>query len=221
MPVDPNNPRRVRRPPGISATRTITDLSHNAPTFLEQFDNGKMDGFVSALNTRNQNGRMAMGYYDSRDIPYYWNLAANYVLFDHFFSSAKDGSFANHMYWVAATFPQVKKGQNCRPCWRTCRPSSTACRLPVFPGSFMWKTITHTSTTGIRPPKTTGNRRWSGCPCSTSPASSTTRTLSSHIVDLSQYYLDLQQGTLPAVAYIVPSGASEHPPDTQPPANGL
>ena len=38
--------------------------------------------------------------------------------------------------------------------------------------------------------------------------------LSSHIVDLSQYYVDLQQGTLPAVAYIVPSGASEHPPET-------
>ena len=36
--------------------------------------------------------------------------------------------------------------------------------------------------------------------------------LSSHIVDLNQYYVDLRQGTLPAVAYIAPSGASEHPP---------
>jgi phospholipase C len=36
--------------------------------------------------------------------------------------------------------------------------------------------------------------------------------LSSHIVDLKEYYADLQQGTLPAVAYIVPSGKSEHPP---------
>jgi phospholipase C len=39
------------------------------------------------------------------------------------------------------------------------------------------------------------------------------KSLSSHIVDLSQYYVDLEQGTLPAVAYIVPSGASEHPPE--------
>ena len=39
------------------------------------------------------------------------------------------------------------------------------------------------------------------------------KSLSSHIVDLSQYYVDLQQGTLPAVSYIVPSGASEHPPE--------
>jgi phospholipase C len=36
--------------------------------------------------------------------------------------------------------------------------------------------------------------------------------LNSHIVDLSEYYTDLKNGTLPAVAYIVPSGASEHPP---------
>jgi phospholipase C len=36
--------------------------------------------------------------------------------------------------------------------------------------------------------------------------------LSSHIVDLSEYFDDLENGTLPAVAYMVPSGASEHPP---------
>jgi phospholipase C len=43
--------------------------------------------------------------------------------------------------------------------------------------------------------------------------------LSSHIVDLDQYYEDLRQGTLPEVAYIIPSGASEHPP--QYPATGM
>ena len=36
--------------------------------------------------------------------------------------------------------------------------------------------------------------------------------LSSHIVDLNEYFVDLEKGTLPEVAYIAPSGASEHPP---------
>ena len=36
--------------------------------------------------------------------------------------------------------------------------------------------------------------------------------LNKHIVSLDQYYVDLANGTLPAVSYIVPSGASEHPP---------
>jgi phospholipase C len=42
--------------------------------------------------------------------------------------------------------------------------------------------------------------------------------LSSHIVDLNEYYIDARNGTLPSVAYIIPSGASEHPP--QNPATG-
>ena len=38
------------------------------------------------------------------------------------------------------------------------------------------------------------------------------RKLFSHIVDLDEYYDDLERGTLPAVAYIAPAGGSEHPP---------
>ena len=38
------------------------------------------------------------------------------------------------------------------------------------------------------------------------------RKLFSHIVDLDEYYEDLERGTLPAVAYIAPAGGSEHPP---------
>jgi phospholipase C len=38
------------------------------------------------------------------------------------------------------------------------------------------------------------------------------RRLASRIVDLGEYYRDLQEGTLPAVSFIVNYGASEHPP---------
>ena len=30
-----------------------------------------------------------MGYYDGRDLPFYWNVADQYVLFDRFFSSTR------------------------------------------------------------------------------------------------------------------------------------
>ncbi len=36
--------------------------------------------------------------------------------------------------------------------------------------------------------------------------------LFSHIVPIEEYYQDLADNTLPAVSYLVPSGASEHPP---------
>ena len=214
MPVDPTNPNTEYVVPWHIGASTITDLSHNAPTYLAQFDNGKMDGFVSALNARGENGKLAMGYYDSRDIPYYWNLAANYVLFDHFFSSAKDGSFANHMYWVAADSPQVKKGQQL--------PNILANLPTIFDrlqnAGIAWKFYVENYNPNItyRNQANQGNREsqviW--VPLLNFDRFIDDPQLSSHIVDLSQYYVDLRQGTLPAVSYIVPSGASEHPPES-------
>ena len=112
IPVDPKRPEAGYVEPWHIGNIAITDLSHSAATFREQYNDGKMDGFVSSLNRRNQNGRQSLGYYNGEDIPYYWNLADHYVLFDRFFSSAKDGSFANHFYWVAAAPPLAEKGQS-------------------------------------------------------------------------------------------------------------
>ena len=81
----------------------ITDLGHSRAVFLEQLNHGRMNGFVAAHNKRNGEGRMAMGYYTGDDIPYYWNLADEYVLFDRFFTSALGGSVWNHNFWVSAT----------------------------------------------------------------------------------------------------------------------
>ena len=219
MPVNPADPKSGFVTPWHIGTSTITDLSHNSATYIEQYDQGKMDGFVSALNERNQNGKLAMGYYDGTDIPYYWNLAQNYVLFDHFFSSAKDGSTANHMYWVAGTMPQVQKGQQL---------SSLLTNVPTIfdrlqAAGVSWKFYVENYDPRInyRNQVNQGNREsqviW--VPLLNFDRFLDDPALSSHIVDLSQYYVDLQQGTLPAVAYIVPSGASEHPPES--PSSGM
>src|SRR5512142_2136227 len=111
MPNDPKNPAAGSIQPWHIGNSTITDLSHSNTTFKGQYDNGKMDGFVSYLNSINQKGELSMGYYNGSDIPYYWNLADNFVLFDRFFSSAADGSFGNHMYWVAGIAPVAPRGQ--------------------------------------------------------------------------------------------------------------
>jgi phospholipase C len=214
MPVDPNNPSAGYVVPWHIGKSTITDLSHAASTYTDQYDNGKMDGFVSALNARNQDGKLAMGYYDDRDIPYYWNLADNYVLFDQFFSSAKDGSFANHMYWVAAIPPIPPKGT---------KLSDYLANIPTIfdelqSAGISWKFYVqnYDPTINYRNLANAGNREsqvvWT--PLLNFDRFIDDPHLSSHIVDLSQYFIDLHNGTLPAVAYIVPSGASEHPPSS-------
>jgi phospholipase C len=197
---------------------TISDLSHSSTTFSDQYNSGKMDGFVSGLNARNQDGRVAMGYYDDRDIPYYWNLADNYVLFDRFFSSAKDGSFANHMYWVAAIPPVTERGH---------KLSDKLATVPTIfdrlqESGVSWKFYVQNYDPAItyRNLGTVGNRAsqvvW--VPLLNFDRFLDKPELSSHIVDLNQYYVDLRNGTLPSVAYVIPSGASEHPP--QHPSSG-
>jgi len=212
MPVDPTNPAAGFVTPWHIGNATITDLSHSAPTYHDQYDKGKMDAFVSALNARNQNGKQTMGYYDGTDIPYYWNLADNYVLFDQFFSSAQDGSFANHMYWVAAIPPIAPKGQNL---------NDVLANVPTIFDSLQaagvsWKFYVenYNPTITYRDQASSGNKSsqvvW--VPLLNFDRFIDDPTLSNHIVDLKQYFLDLNNGTLPAVSYIVPSGASEHPP---------
>ena len=45
-----------------------------------------MDGFVRAASIDRQAWSVVMGHYDDRDLPFYWNIADDYVLFDRFFS---------------------------------------------------------------------------------------------------------------------------------------
>lgn len=190
--------------------RPIEDLDHSDTTFRLQYNEGKMNGFVYALEQRNQNGALALGYYDDRDLPYYWNLVDEYVLFDHFFSSDHGGSFANHMFWVSG-----QQGGS--------RVSSDGYHdiLTIFDKleerGISWKFYVQNYDPNINyrtADQISGNRAsqviW--VPVLNMARFLDDPELSSHIVDLDEYYTDLENGTLPAVAYIAPAGASEHPP---------
>ena len=190
--------------------RPIDDLDHSLSTFNLQYNDGNMDGFVYALNQRNQNGALAMGYYDDRDLPYYWNLADEYVLFDRFFSSDHGGSFANHMYWVSAQQGGSRVADEGYPDLVTIfdrleeRGISWKFYVQNYDPQITYRTLNQFS----------GNRAsqviW--VPLLNIDRFLDDPKLSSHIVDLNEYFDDLENGTLPAVAYIAPSGASEHPP---------
>jgi phospholipase C len=91
MPVNPfdkTNPECIKPFRMGDGSVDLEDPDHSSKTAELQFNNGEMNGFYYALSRRNQDGRLAMGYYDDKDLPYYWNIADNYVLFDRFFSSA-------------------------------------------------------------------------------------------------------------------------------------
>jgi phospholipase C len=174
----------------------VPDLAHDRRVRRIQYARGRMDGFVRAASIDRQAvDRSVMGHYDGRDLPFYWNVADDYVLFDRFFAASTDGSVAAHMLWVTGTPGDRQGGFGDRPTifdrldrrgisWKFYvedydpRQAAQAVRVPLL-GSARY----------VEDP-----RRFD------------------RIADLDDYYRDLRDGRLPEVAYIVPAGSSEHPP---------
>ena len=182
----------------------VPPLGASRTTITSQYNRGKMNGFVSAYQRQGRNGTRVMGYYDSRQLPFYWNAASRYVLFDHFFSSALYGIRANRSYWVSAA--PAPGGKGAIPHGGYGKLRTIFDRLQA--AGVSWKFYVQDYS-----PKDTYQ--------SASPANLQTQTsrvplvdyfrftrdpvLAQHIVDLAQYYKDLAAGTLPAVSYIASS----------------
>ncbi len=208
MPRRPGQPQLGCVRPFHIGNRAVRDLSHSQKTFRREFRGGRMDGFVSAFG---HGDSISMGHYDDRDIPFYWNIADRYVLFDRFFTSAAGGSVWNHLYWVTGT-----PGN-----WRDdVIPPGGFGRLPTIFDRLDAKRIPWKFYVQNYDPTVTFRQRGSGDRGSQVvwvPLLDYARFLDDprlfgRIVDLEQFYDDLAHNRLPAVSYIAPSGASEHPP---------
>jgi phospholipase C len=192
----------------------MDDPDHSDSTHQIQYNEGKMDGFVYALNLRNQDGRLAMGYYDDRDLPFHWNIAEEYVLFDNFFSSAAGGSAINHNYWVAAT-AGIAQGRSPQDVLK----ETTTIFDVLEEEGISWKFYVQNyepdltyRTVDEYPANRSSQVIW--VPLLNMDRFLDTPELNSHIVDMDTYFDDLANGTLPAVAFMTPSGPSEHPPSS-------
>ncbi len=189
----------------------VVDMPHNSNVFDMDYNGGLMDGFVRSIRTYNLDGSLAMAHYDGQDIGYYWGLANQYVLFDRYFSSAKVGSVPNRMFWVTGTAGVTNNNI----------PAQGFGDLPTIfdrlqERNISWKfyvanydpTLNYRSIAKLSylPPEV----QW--VPLLSFARFVDNPNYSSHIVDLSQYYKDLQNGTLPAVSFVtLQGGISEHP----------
>jgi len=201
VPLNPKHPSGgCMRPFHIGSNKILPrDLDHSAATARLQLDHLRMDGFVHALNLRNQDGRLALGYRDGSDLPYYWNLADQYVLYDRFFSSAAAGSFMNHVYWTTATsgggYDRFPPGgfKNLQTIFDRLQAAGVSWKFYVqnYEPRLNFRTLTHFP----------GNRAsqviW--VPLLNMPRFIDDPNLAKHIVDLDEYYRDVADGTLPAV----------------------
>jgi phospholipase C len=220
VPIHPARPAAgCVKPFHIGSNNVVSsDLDHSPLTSARQLNGGKMNGFVHALDARGQDGRLALGYYNRSDLSYYWNLAHDYVLFDRFFSSARAGSFLNHVYWVSGGpgngLEQIPENgfRHLVTIFDRLERAGISWKFYVqnYDPRLNYRTVSRNPSR--YPPNRTSQVLWA--PLLDIPRFLNDPRLALHVVDLSQYYRDLARGTLPAVSYIAPSGPSEHPPSS-------
>ena len=213
MPYEPDRSAAGCVTPFHIGDKPISDLGHNIAIYEAELNGGKMNGFVSAFGRQGlQDPSQAMGYYDDRDIPWYWNVADDNVLFDRHFTSAHGGSISNHMFWVTGRSGLPPKAIEVIPKQGFDVPTIFD-RLQE--AGVSWKFYVQNYDPAItfrnRAPGDRGAQVvW--VPLLAFPRYLDDPELFSHIVPIEDYYEDLANNTLPAVSYVVPSGASEHPP---------
>ena len=70
-----------------------------------QWDDGKLDGFVSATQQLlpDKDPTPAMGYWTEQDLPFYYGLARTFPLADRWFSSCLGPTFPNRRFLISGT----------------------------------------------------------------------------------------------------------------------
>jgi phospholipase C len=68
-----------------------------------KLDNWMMQRVCSILVATDPECTRSLGYYDQRDIPYYYEIAAQFATSDSFYSSALSGTIVNRSYLLSAT----------------------------------------------------------------------------------------------------------------------
>ena len=204
QPRDTGKPADGCVKPFLLSGSHLPSLGANNTIIANQYNGGKMDGFVAAYQRQGRDGATAMGHYDGRTLAFYWKVASDYVLFDHFFSSNQYGIRNNRSYWVSAVPAPGGTGR--------IPTAGYGDQLTIFDrlqaAGVSWKfyvqdynrTQTYQSASPANPETQT-----SRVPLVDFYRFTHDPALASHVVGLDQYYKDLQAGTLPAVAYVASS----------------
>ncbi len=203
-----HNSKSCVKPYHLSSDQARAGLTDTRLATGKALDLGKMDGFVSAQPNATI-GSLAMGYLDGSDLPYYWNLADRFTLFDHFYAASQAGALPNRLVSIAGQTGGVTSNT----------PPAAGVSVPtVFDqldqAHLSWKYYVQ----GYPFPQVTPGDR-ARVPLLTVPAVTGDPASAGRIVNSGQYFTDLTTGHLPAVSYVASSsGASERAP--QSPAQG-
>ena len=209
--------------------------------FIAQAENGKSgcqstnDPACGGSSTTD-----VMGYHDAREIPNYWAYAENFVLQDHLFEPNSSWSLPQHLFLVSEWSAKCNKAGDPMSCINALQSPQTPPDFgnkannpnPVLP-DYAWTDLTYLLfknnvswkyyvQTGTQPDCANDA---ADCP----PVHQDAKTPGiwnplpyfdtvkqdgqlQNITDVTNFYQDAKNGTLPSISWITPSGPnSEHP----------
>jgi len=209
VPLVPGNAKAGFAAPSPLEGRRSVRLSSGVKAARKAFDRGEMDGFVAAQKDQ-LSGIGSLAYYPDSALAGYWELARQYVLMDHFFSSALGGSFPNHLYLIAGRTVTAET----RKSRKGYQLTTIFDRLDSRGLSWKYYVANYDSTLTYH--RVSSNRALMSevarVPLLQMPSFVNDRSRFAHIVDRAQLFDDLRTDNVPAVSYLVPRGDSERPP---------
>jgi phospholipase C len=221
IPAGASNPGYQGAPP-ITAFHIATECFENlSPSWNESHldwnlesptsPTPTMDGYVfnaahfaAVNNLFDTTGSRAMGYYDGSDLNYYYFMASNFATSDRWFSPTMDRTQINRLYFFAATskgyaYPPGSFPEDQGPV------DAPTIFDALQQAGISWKIYTSDTSGTTEAPVTYLTQFKAYAPPNALPA---------NVVPVSEYFTDLENGTLPQVAMIeggYNSGRDEHP----------
>jgi len=241
-PYHETSPRNIGGPhEHLDAVRDVNGGKMNG--FVTQARRGLKNGcraHPKAPQCSMKRGPDVMGYFDARELPNYWAYARRFVLQDHMFEPNTSASLPQKLFMVSEWSARCKRRNDPMSCVNAVEnplapphtPQNPTSRVP----SYAWTDLTylmhryHVSWryyvfTGTQPDcdedqmicgsvpqraKTPGS--WNPLPWFTTVRQD--RQLR-NIVSMKYFFRDARKGTLPAVAWLIPTDrVSDHPPSS-------
>jgi phospholipase C len=177
----------------------------------------------------------AAGYHTADDIPNYWAYAQNFVLQDQLYEGIRSWSYPSHLDMTSEWSAKCTDPQNAMSCYTDPLPTTPSDKNSIsLPWANLFQLLDlhqvswkYYVGTGGQPdcddgdmacaPETQGpgiGSGWNPVALYGSVQAAGANYIALHNPDTSQFFADLNDGTLPQVSWIVPAnGNAEHPPD--------
>jgi phospholipase C len=204
--IDTSQYTNYVKPFHLENTKTVAPY-HGSKAYLISYNNGLMNGFLQAQVLNGQDGSQVIGYYNNTELPYYWELASEFVLADNFFAPTMNTGLINDQYLYTGTSENYVETSSI--------PHYFNFNRTIFDNledtGLSWRIYVNDYVAGKNYTDENVKDRFVNY-LTSMPRFVENKSFSSNVVDLVEYYRDLRDDEFPAVAYIMAPSFEESSP---------